>query len=91
MSQATWKKSANPLTPRLLRILREAALYVLGAVAIYLLITLWTYNPADPAWFHRGPNTGVTNLGGRVGAFVADALFNLVGFVAYLLPVMLGS
>ena len=90
MSQATWKKTSNPLTPRLLRLLREAALYVLGAIAIYLLIALWTYNQSDPAWFHRGPNTAVTNLGGRVGAFIADALFNLVGYVAYLFPVMLG-
>jgi S-DNA-T family DNA segregation ATPase FtsK/SpoIIIE len=90
VSQATWKKTANPLTPRLLRLLREAALYVLGAVALYLLIALWTYTPADPAWSHRGPGSAVANLGGRAGAFIADVLYSLFGFVAYLFPVMLG-
>ncbi|MBI5782554.1 MAG: DNA translocase FtsK 4TM domain-containing protein, partial [Gammaproteobacteria bacterium] len=36
------------MTPRLVRLLREAALYVLGAIAIYLLVSLWTYQPSDP-------------------------------------------
>jgi S-DNA-T family DNA segregation ATPase FtsK/SpoIIIE len=89
VSQATWKKTANPLTPRLLRLLREAALYVLGAIALYLLITLWTYHPTDPAWSHRGTSQVVANAGGRVGAYLSDALFSLFGFVAYLFPVMI--
>jgi S-DNA-T family DNA segregation ATPase FtsK/SpoIIIE len=90
VSQATWKKTANPLTPRLLRLLREAALYILGAIALYLLITLLSYQPTDPAWSHRGPSQVVTNLGGRAGAYLADALYSLFGFVAYLFPVMIG-
>ncbi len=89
MSQATWKKSANPLTPRLLRLLREAALYVLAAIALYLLIALATYSSSDPAWSYRGPSGVVANLGGRAGAFIADVLYNLFGFVAYLFPAML--
>ncbi len=89
MSQATWKKTAIPLTPRIVRLLREAGLYVLGAVALYLLISLWTYQPGDPAWSHRGPSTAVGNAGGRVGAWLADVLYSLLGYIAYLLPVML--
>ena len=89
MSQATWKKTATPLTPRLIRLLREAALYILGAAALFLLISLWTYQPADSAWSHRGPTIVVANAGGRVGAWFADALYGLFGYVAYLFPVML--
>ena len=90
MTQATWKKTTTPLTPRIVRLLREVALYVLGAIALYLLISLWTYEASDPAWSHRGPNLGVANVGGRVGAWLADVLFNLFGYVAYLFPPMIG-
>ena len=89
MSQATWKKTSNPLTPRLLRLLREAALYLLAALASYLLIVLWTYQPTDPAWSHRGPSVSVANLGGRFGAWIADVLYNLFGYTAYLFPIMI--
>lgn len=89
MSQATWKKPRPALTPRLMRLLREAGLYVSAALALYLLIALWTYAPSDPAWSYRGPSEQVTNAGGRVGAVLADVLFNLFGYVAYLFPVMI--
>ncbi|MFP5350419.1 MAG: DNA translocase FtsK [Gammaproteobacteria bacterium] len=89
MSQATWKKTAIPLTPRVLRLLREVSLYVLAAVGMYLLISLWSYEPSDPAWSHRGPAGSVTNAGGRVGAWLADVFFNLFGYVAFLFPIMI--
>ena len=89
MSQATWKKTNNALTPRLVRLLREVALYILAIVGVYLLICLWTYQPADPAWSHRGPSSAVTNMGGRVGAWVADILYGLFGYVAFLFPIMI--
>ncbi|MBI3899015.1 MAG: DNA translocase FtsK 4TM domain-containing protein [Gammaproteobacteria bacterium] len=89
MSQATWKKTTAPLTPRLVRLLREVALYALAAVGIYLLISLWSYQPADPSWSHRGPSAAVVNMGGRIGAWLADALFYLFGYVAYLFPIMI--
>ncbi len=90
VTQATRNKNSPPLTPRILRLLREAALYVLGAVAIYLLISLWTYSASDPSWSHRGTNSIVFNAGGRAGAWLSDVLFNLFGYVAYLLPLMIG-
>jgi S-DNA-T family DNA segregation ATPase FtsK/SpoIIIE len=89
VSQATRNKTSQPLNPRLLRLLREAALYALVAIALYVLISLWSYHPGDPAWTHRGPETAVSNGGGRVGAWVADMLFNLFGFVAYLFPILI--
>ncbi|MDO8705217.1 MAG: DNA translocase FtsK 4TM domain-containing protein [Sulfuricaulis sp.] len=90
MTQATRNKLSPPLTPRILRLLREAALYVLGAIAIYLLISLWTYSASDPSWSHQGPSNSVANIGGRAGAWLSDVLFNLFGYVAYLFPFLVG-
>jgi DNA segregation ATPase FtsK/SpoIIIE, S-DNA-T family len=89
VSQATWKKTTTSLTPRLVRLLREVALYLLAAVGVYLLISLWTYNAGDPSWSHRGSTSAVSNLGGRVGAWLADVLFSLFGYVAFLFPIMI--
>jgi S-DNA-T family DNA segregation ATPase FtsK/SpoIIIE len=90
VTQATRKNTSPPLTPRILQLLREAALYILGASAIYLLISLWTYSASDPSWSHIGSSESVANVGGRVGAWLSDVFFNLFGHVAYLLPVMVG-
>ncbi len=90
MTQATRNKNNPPLTPRILRLLREAALYVLGAVAIYLLISLWTYSTSDPSWSHLGSSDTVANTGGSAGAWMSDVMFNLFGYVAYLFPIMVG-
>ncbi|MFL6650594.1 MAG: DNA translocase FtsK [Sulfurifustaceae bacterium] len=86
MSQATWKKASTPLTPRLVRLLREATLYLLVAAGVYLLISLWSYQPTDPSWSHRGASSIVANLGGRVGAWLSDILFGLFGYIAFLFP-----
>ncbi len=68
--------------------MRESALLVLGAVALYLLISLLGYDPADPGWSHTGRYGEVRNWGGPVGAWLADVLFYLFGRLAYLAPFM---
>ncbi|MFQ5936457.1 MAG: DNA translocase FtsK [Acidiferrobacterales bacterium] len=73
-----------------MRHLREAGLYVLGAIAIYLLVALWTYHPSDPSWSHSGPLKPVINAGGHAGAWIADLLVNIFGYAAYLFPFMIG-
>ncbi len=89
MSQATWNKTRRPLAPRVVRLVREVGFYVLGAVGIYLLVALWTYSPQDPAWSHSGVRGGEpTNAGGPVGAWLADVLYYLFGYFAYVFPVM---
>ena len=90
MTQATRNKTSSSLTPSILRLLREAALYVLGALALYLLISLWTFSATDSSWSHLGSSKSVSNMGGRAGAWLSDVLFNLFGYVAYLFPVMIG-
>ena len=70
------------------RALREGALYVFGALAFILWFALFTYDPADPGFTQATTGAEVQNGIGRVGALVADLLFNFFGRPAYLFTVM---
>lgn len=70
--------------------LREGALLVFGAVAIYLFVALFSYHPEDPGWSHSGAGGAIVNGGGVVGAWFADVFLYLFGYFAYLFPVMAG-
>ncbi|MFT5446252.1 MAG: S-DNA-T family DNA segregation ATPase FtsK/SpoIIIE [Gammaproteobacteria bacterium] len=69
---------------------REAALILAGALTLYLLLSLGSYQAADPGWSHSGPVERVANLGGVVGAWLADVFLYLFGYLAYLFPIMIG-
>jgi S-DNA-T family DNA segregation ATPase FtsK/SpoIIIE len=69
--------------------LREGALWILVALAVYLLLSLATYDANDPGWSHWGPVDRVENRGGVVGAWLADVLLYLFGYFAYLFPLMI--
>jgi len=91
LAQARQKKnSQGRLTHQVTRGLREGALLILGAVAVYLLVSLASYHPADPGWSSSGAATHIQNTGGLVGAWLADILLYLLGYLAYLFPVMIG-
>jgi S-DNA-T family DNA segregation ATPase FtsK/SpoIIIE len=70
--------------------LREAALILALALAAYLLLSLWSYQPTDPGWSTTGADDFIANSGGIVGAWLADALLYGFGLPAYLSPLMLG-
>jgi S-DNA-T family DNA segregation ATPase FtsK/SpoIIIE len=90
LAQARRKKSeSGKLTHQVTRGLREGALLVLGALATYLLVSLASYHSADPGWSHSSTVTDIHNAGGVVGAWLADILLYLFGYLAYLLPVMI--
>ena len=60
----------------------------LFAAALIWMVALATYEPSDPVWFFSaGQHADPTNFAGRVGAFLAELSFQLVGYAAYLLPV----
>ena len=59
------------------------------ALAVYMLIALISYDAGDAAWSHSGVNAFINNFGGSAGAWLADLLLYLFGFMAFLLPVML--
>ena len=78
------------LTAVVTRSLREAALWVFGALALVLFCALVSYDPADPGFTYTGEPGRVTNLIGPAGAWLADAFLLLFGRPAFLFPVMLG-
>jgi len=82
---AETSKSDNFLGPRL----REGAFIGVSAVCLYLLLALMTYSPRDPGWSATGAGGKIGNLGGPTGAWLADVFFSLVGFAAYLFPLLL--
>ncbi|VAW57524.1 DNA translocase FtsK [hydrothermal vent metagenome] len=93
MAQARRKKNDEQQTPGLTihinRGLREGALFILLAVALFLLTALVTHNIQDPGWSYSGPSSSINNLAGVVGAWFSDVLFFLFGYLSYLFPVMI--
>jgi S-DNA-T family DNA segregation ATPase FtsK/SpoIIIE len=62
----------------------------LFAAALIGIVALASYEPKDPVWFFSvGVNSAPANFAGRVGAFVAELLFQLVGYAAYVVPAFL--
>ena len=82
-------KKQDPRPPRMSPVFREGALLVFTALGAYLLVALVTYHPDDPSWLDTGQGE-VRNAAGKVGAIVTDLLLYLLGYVAYLIPFMLG-
>ncbi len=68
--------------------LREGALFVFGAIALYLAVSLGSYTQNDPGWSHSGVAGAVQNIGGVAGAWFADVFLYLFGYFSYLFPVM---
>ena len=60
------------------------------ALAAYLLLAIGTYSVGDPGWSSTGNGAGISNSAGSAGAWIADVLLSLFGYVAYLFPVLLG-
>ncbi len=73
----------------MLRGLREAALLVCTAAAVFFLISLITFDLEDPGWTHNGSGEPLHNAGGVVGAWLADVALAAFGLMAYLFPLML--
>jgi S-DNA-T family DNA segregation ATPase FtsK/SpoIIIE len=66
--------------------LLEAGLLFFTVFAMFIMLALFSFDPADPGWSQTGYQTPVKNLGGAVGAYFSDLLLNLFGVVAYSLP-----
>lgn len=69
--------------------LKEGAMIVLFFLSIYLLVALFTFDPNDPGWTHIGSTGKVHNAGGPTGAWFADVLMSLFGYLAFLFPVLI--
>ena len=78
-------RNTQPLPPKLTALLREAWWLLMAVTAVYLVITLASFNPADPSWSHSSADTQVRNYGGTFGAWLSDILLYLFGYAAWLL------
>ncbi len=81
--------STPVLTPKIVNLLRESGVFVVVAIAAYLLMSLASYSPQDPGWSHTGASDAIRNMGGRFGAWIADFLHHGFGRVAYLFPLII--
>lgn len=68
------------------RRLLEAMLLLVAVCAIYLMVALLSFNPSDPSWSQTAWHEPIHNLGGSVGAWLADTLFFTFGVLAYAIP-----
>ncbi len=73
---------------QLFAVARQGVFLSLVLVSIFLLISLISYSAIDPAWRQLGQQGAISNLGGKSGAFLADFLFSLFGFAAYLFAIL---
>lgn len=78
------KQDSQPVTPsRSSRLITEAWWFVLIAVTIYFFLIFLTFNKADPGWSHANQVASISNLGGRIGAWISDLLFFTFGLSAW--------
>ena len=71
----------------LIRRVSEGSFILVLTCALFVLLSLNTYSFADPGWTHLAQKGhAIGNAGGQVGAYIADGLYWLFGYFAYLLP-----
>ena len=71
------------------RLTREGTLIVFFLMALYLTIALLSYSPSDPGFTTTGFNENVANVVGVYGAWIADALLHVFGYLAFGFPFLL--
>ncbi|AWL12009.1 DNA translocase FtsK [Saliniradius amylolyticus] len=64
----------------------EVGMIISSAFALFLLLSLASFDPADPSWSQAGFRDEIHNAAGPIGAWFADILLNTFGYVAYLFP-----
>jgi S-DNA-T family DNA segregation ATPase FtsK/SpoIIIE len=71
------------------RVSEFAGVAMFGAALIWV-ISLASYSPSDPVWFfNTGSALAPGNFAGRVGAFIAELSYQLLGYAAYVIPLVL--
>ena len=83
------KKTAAPRKSKQKRRVKSPELsgIILILVALFLLISLISYNSQDPSWASTtSPDAKVNNYGGKAGASTAEALLQVLGFTSFLIP-----
>lgn len=68
--------------------IREGAFLLMLAIGGYLLLSLGSFSPDDPSWIDTGARNVAQNSGGPAGAWFASVFFTLLGYMAFLLPII---
>ena len=71
--------------------IKESLLFLFFAMSVYLILSLYSYSPTDPAWSHTVSTSlqqQTQNLGGLIGSIFADVSYYLFGYMAYLIPII---
>ncbi|MDD5579502.1 MAG: DNA translocase FtsK 4TM domain-containing protein [Methylobacter sp.] len=80
---------AAVMEEKAIRGLREVAVLVFFASALFFLISLVTFSNEDAGWTHSGTTQTVANACGVVGAWLADFSLYFFGLMAYLFPLII--
>ena len=67
----------------LARFTQEFGLFVAGACLVLCFLSLLSYNVQDPSWSSSGTDAQVRNWIGKLGAWIADIAYFLLGFSAW--------
>jgi len=71
------------------KLAKELQGMALASLGIFILLSFLTFNAADVSWNSYSNEGKVFNLGGRLGAQVADLFFSSFGLASYLIPLAL--
>ena len=63
-------KQKSGLSNRVIKTLREGALWVFAACALILWFALFTYEPSDPSFSHTSSSVEIQNAIGKFGALL---------------------
>lgn len=84
-SKAGTAKNALPLF--FMKRITEGGFILVLSFAVFLLLSLSSYEPNDPGWFAAHSTQGTAaNAGGQVGAYLADILYYFFGYFSFILP-----
>ena len=86
MNKIMQEPEVNTLVQRLAR---EGTLIIYSLLSLFLVIALLSYSPTDPGFTSTGSGDQVLNAVGVYGAWLADILLHLLGYLAYGLPALL--
>ncbi|MEL0081553.1 MAG: DNA translocase FtsK 4TM domain-containing protein, partial [Gammaproteobacteria bacterium] len=89
MSQATKFAVSESDGYHIAKGLREGALLLCVAAALFTLLSMFSFDACDPAWSHSGCHEQIANLGGPAGAWLTDLTYYLFGVFALVLPMLL--
>lgn len=68
--------------------LTEGGFILILTGALFVLLSLFTYQLSDPGWSHASRSgANIANSAGTVGAYMADALYFAFGYFAFLVPI----